>query len=114
MIHGVDQWVAVQVRTHNRKSRYFLTWGRIQDSDDPGPLEELAVRAAAHFAIGGEPASARVCGNLQEASNEPFFYEALLTFARQPIPQGTAYETWRQERAEAMAAGREFYFLGAR
>jgi len=114
MMQRVDQWVAVHVRTDNRRSRYFLTWGRIQDPVDPGPLEELAVRAAAHFAIGGTPVSARVCSSLQEAAKEPYFFEALLTFAQQPVPRGAAYDAWREERAQAMAEGREFYFLGAR
>lgn len=110
----MEQWVAVEVRTDRQQSGFFLTWGRIQDPDDPAPLEQLAVRAAAHFSLGGTPVSARVCRTLSEAAKQPFFYEALLTFASTPIPYGDGYEPWRAQRAQAMEEGREFYFLGRR
>jgi len=108
----MERWVAVEVRTDAGRSRFFLTWGRIQDPVDPQPLEALSLQAAAHFSLGGRPVRARVCRTLGEAAAQPYFFEALLTFAQQPIPVGDGYEAWRRERAAAMAEGREFYFLG--
>jgi hypothetical protein len=32
--------------------------------------------------------------------------------AGRPIPYGDGYETWKRERALAMAEGREIYFVG--
>ena len=108
----MESWVAVEVRTDTRQSRFFMTWGRIQDPDDAEPLEALALQAAARFSVGGRPVRARVCRSLKEAAAQPYFFEALLTFAQQPIPHGDGYEAWRREKAAAMAEGREFYFLG--
>lgn len=109
---AMDDWVAVEVKTDSGRSAFFVTWGRIQDAVDPGPLEELTQRIATRFSIGGRPVSARVCANLREAARQPDFYEALLTFAQKPIPYGEGYDEWRRETADKMAEGREFYFLG--
>ena len=109
----MDDWVAVEVKTDSGRSAFFVTWGRIQDPVDPGPLEELTLRAATQFSIGGKPLSARVCASLREAVSQPYFYEALLTLAQEPIPYGDGYDKWRREKAEDMAEGREFCFLGA-
>lgn len=108
----MEDWVAVEVRTDMAQSGFFITWGRIQDTVDPGPLEGLILRTAGQFQIGGEPLSARVCASLQDAAGQPYFYEALLSIAQQPIPRGEGFEDWRRERAEAMEEGREIYFLG--
>lgn len=86
--------------------------GRIQHAVDSRPLEKLVLRAAHGFATDGPPVSARVCESLQEASTQPYFYEAMLKSAQQPIPYGEGYEAWRRERAKAMEAGQEIYFLG--
>ena len=109
---AMEDWVAVEVRVDSGQSRFFVTWGRIQDAVDPQPLEELLLRVAAHFAIGGQPVSARVCANLGEAAGQPYFYEALLGMAQQPIPYGEGYDAWLRERATAMQEGREIHFLG--
>jgi hypothetical protein len=111
---AMDDWVAVEVKTDSGRSGFFVTWGRIQDAVDPQPLQELALRVATRFAIGGRPVSARVCASLHEAAAQPYFYEALLTFAQMPIPYGERYDEWRQENAKTMQEGREFCFLGTR
>ena len=108
----MDDWVAVEVKTDSGRSGFVITWGRIQDAIDPRPLEELTLRIATQFSIGGKPVSARVCLTLREAADQPDFYEALLTFAQKPIPYGQGYDEWRRERAKAMEEGREIYFLG--
>jgi hypothetical protein len=113
MISPMDHWVALEVKTDSGRSGFFVTWGRIQDAVDPGPLEELTLRVATRFAIGGTPVSARVCASLQEAAVQPYFYEAVLTFAQKPIPYGEGYEEWRREKAQEMEDGRDFCFLGA-
>ena len=63
------------------------------------------MRVATQFSIGGRPLSARVCASLREAASQPHFYEALLTFAQQPIPYGDGYDKWRREKAEDMEEG---------
>ena len=103
----------MEVRTDSGQTCFFVTWGRIQDSSDPRALEELVLRAAAKFAVGGPPVSARVCASLQEAAAQPYFYEALIRMAGRPIPYAEGYDAWRREKAKAMDEGREIYFLGA-
>ena len=109
----MDDWVAVEVKTDSGRSGFIVTWGRIQDATDTRPLEELTLRIASQFSIGGRPVSARVCTSLREAAAQPTFFEALLTFAQKPIPYGERYDEWRRETAKKMDEGREFYFLGA-
>lgn len=108
----VEDWVAVEVRSGSGVSGYFVTWGRIQHAVDPRPLEELMLRAAHRFATDVPPVSARVCATLQEASTQPYFFEAILKFAQEPIPHGEGYGVWRRARANAMEEGKEIYFLG--
>ena len=113
---GVDDVVAVEVSLSNGEARFFVTWGRIQDPVDSDPLCALILRESRNFALGAEPVRARVCGALGEAASSgkaPYFYECLLTFARQPIPFGDSYDEWRRERAAAMEAGREIAYCGA-
>jgi hypothetical protein len=103
----MDDWVAVEVKTDSGCTGFFVTWGRIQDAVDPRPLEELTLRVATRFSIGGRPMTARVCANLREAAAEPDFYEALLTFAQKPIPYGAGHNDWRREKAKTMEEGQE-------
>jgi hypothetical protein len=108
----VDDVVAVEVTTDAGSTGFFMTWGRIQDPVDPGPLETLTLRALSGFRLLGRPLKARVCLSLQDAAGEPYFYEALLAFARESMPHGDGYEAWRMAKDSAMASGKGFFFLG--
>jgi len=108
----VDDVVAVEVRLENQQRRYFMTWGRIQAAVDPRPLAELVLRHASTCDLGGRPAAADVCRTLQAARDAPYFFEALISFSRQIIPDGAEYDGWRAQRAKAMAEGKEIFYLG--
>jgi hypothetical protein len=54
----------------------------------------------------------RRAGSRWGARSAPYFYESLLTFARQPIPFGPDYQQWRADRAAAMAMGKEIAYCG--
>ncbi len=79
MLGAVEDVVAVAVDVDDGTTRFFITWGRIQSTVDPQPLEELVLRHAAGFDLGGTPVRARLCDTLQEARNEPYFFEALVS-----------------------------------
>jgi hypothetical protein len=82
---SMEDVVAVEVELEDGARRYFLTWGRIQDAVDPGPLCALVLAVAPRFALGGTPAHARLCETLRQAAGSdaaPYFYECLLRFAR--------------------------------
>jgi hypothetical protein len=111
----MDDVVAVEVGLTDGGSRYFLTWGRIQDAVDPQAVCDLVLVAARRCALGGEPTTARLCDTLREAADSasaPYFYECYLGFARQSIPYGDEYESWREQKADAMADGREIAYCG--
>jgi hypothetical protein len=63
----MEDVVAVRVDLGTGESRYFMTWGRIQDVVDPEPLEALVMRHASGYDLGGEPARALVCFALSES-----------------------------------------------
>lgn len=111
----MEDLIAVEVRLADGQSRYFLTWGRIQQAADPGPVAALVLAHAGRVSLGGEPVSARVCHTLREAADSteaPYFYECLLGFSRTPIPFGDGFPAWRMAMDEAMRSGSEIAYCG--
>jgi hypothetical protein len=113
----VEDVVAVEVELADGGSRFFVTWGRIQDPVDPDPVCGMVLSFAEKCSLGGAAVSARLCGTLKEAAESPdapYFFECFLAFCRPPIPFGDGYEDWRRERADAMENGREIAYCGSR
>lgn len=108
----VEDLVAVAVELDSGDTRFFMTWGRIQDEVDPGPLQALVLHHAASFDLGGIATAARVCDSLQEAKDARYFFEGIFDFAQRPIPFGAGYPAWRAEMAEALEQGEHLYYLG--
>jgi hypothetical protein len=108
----MEDLVAVELTTAEGPRCYFVTWGRIQDAVDPAPLEAVILDVAGHFALPGTPVSTRVCDSLQEAREAPLFYEALFTFAQNPIPFGPGYQKWRRKMDKRMRRGLEIAAVG--
>jgi len=108
----MEEVVAVEVVLEDGSSRYFMTWGRIQDVVDPEPLEQLILKHSSRVSLRGVPKSARVCSTLSEAQSGPYFFEALLSFAWQPIPFDERHEPWREERQRRMENDQDIYYLG--
>ena len=108
----MEDIVAVEVRLRTGENRFFLTWGRIQDPVDPAPLAAIVLEVSTRFAIGGEPASARVLWSLRAARDAPDFYEHLFHMAQRPIPYGDGYESWRAKIDGAQRQGREIWYVG--
>jgi hypothetical protein len=111
----VDDVIAVAVRLDDGRERYFLTWGRIQDKIDPGPVCDLVLRSSRSCSLGGAPVSARLCATLREAADSPdapYFYECFFQFASQPPPSEEDYPAWKARIAERMEAGRDISYCG--
>lgn len=109
----MEDVVAVRVALADGSSRYFVTWGRIQDPVDPRFVEDLVLKFASSCSLGASPVEARLCATLREAAESaeaPYFFEALVAFAaghpREPD------DVWHTERDEAMRDGREIYYCG--
>jgi hypothetical protein len=112
---AVDDVVAVEVELEDGSVRFFITWGRVQDAVDPGPVEALVLKHSSSYALGGAPRAARVCGALREAADSdaaPYFHECLMRFSRDSIPFGPNYQTWRAETGEAMRSGAQIAYCG--
>lgn len=72
----MEDVVAVEVVLEDGSSRYFMTWGRIQDVVDTKPLEQLILKHSSRVSLRGVAKSARVCSTLSEAQSAPYFFEA--------------------------------------
>jgi len=102
----MDHIVAVAVELESEAERFYLTWGRIADTVDPEPLEQLVLQHCIGYDLGGKPVKARVCFSLQEAALAPYFYEGFFSFCQEnPIPFGDGYEAWRAEMDKRMQKG---------
>lgn len=110
----MEDVIGVAVRLEDGTERFFVTWGRIQDPVDPGPVARLVLRQSRGFDLGGVAVGARVCWSLAEARDAPYFFEALVEFASSSIPDGERYEEWRAQIAEEMEMGRHISYLGRR
>ena len=109
----IEDIVAVRVDLEEGPSRFFLTWGRIQDSVNPKPLEQLIFAHCTSFALEGTPVKATLCSTLQEARSETYFYEYLFMMGQQIIPFGRKkYWKWRKKMNKKMQKGKELYYLG--
>jgi hypothetical protein len=109
---NVEDLVAIRVTTDGGDIGYFVTWGRIQDAVDPAPLEKLILKVSERFGLPGVALSAQLCDSLQDARGAQYFYEAIFTFAQQPIPYGPKYEKWRKSKSKLMRKGKDLYYAG--
>ena len=109
----MEDVVAVRVVLDDGTSRYFVTWGRIQDNVDPEPVQEIVLRHARVCSLGSPPVSAHLCATLREAAESveaPYFYEAMVRFSAD-LPRDID-DSWRAARDAAMRSGREIYYCG--
>jgi hypothetical protein len=57
----VEDVVAVAVNLADGSSRYFLTWGRVQDMVNAGPVCEAVLQYASSCSLGADAEGARLC-----------------------------------------------------
>jgi hypothetical protein len=109
---GMEYVVALRVRLRRGGSRYFMTWGRLFDPVDPARLEAVVGEHLGKFDLGGEPVSVEVCSTLQEASAQPYFFEALWWFGQQKVPYGPGYKRWVSSKRRQLQGGQDLRYLG--
>jgi hypothetical protein len=108
----MEDIVAIALELESGSKLYLLTWGRIQDAVDPSPLEKLVFEQSVNRVFAEKLVRARLCRSLQEAAQEPFFYEYFFSMCQKKIPFGNEYHQWRKEMDEKMRNGKELYYLG--
>ncbi len=105
----MEEIVAIKATDSRGKHHFFITWGRAFDRVDPKPLLSAVRPALSRFVT---IRRLEVCSTLQEASDQPYFFEALLAFAQKRIPSGEARRGWSAARRKQIAAGKDIYYLG--
>jgi hypothetical protein len=108
----MEDLVALRVTLTTGQKRYFLTWGRLYDPVEPAGLIEVVTPHVQRRSREGDVASIELCESLQEASNEPYFYEGLFDMARDGPTYGPDYQAWAQAKRERLSEGKELYYLG--
>ena len=109
----MEEVVAIRIVDQKGKAHFVLTWGRTFDAVSPGPLLSAVRRHLPQFGIHAVR-SVRLCDTFQAASDQPYFYEALITFSQQLVPYGQPYAKWRATRRKQIEAGKDIYYLGKR
>jgi len=107
----VEEIVAIKATDKRGTKHFFVTWGRAFDPVDPKPLLTAVRPALSQFGLSGIR-SLQVCSTLQEASGQPYFFEALLAFSQKRIPYGKTYSTWNAACRKQIASGKDIYYLG--
>jgi hypothetical protein len=108
----VEDIVAIKATDSRGKPHFFIAWGRAFDPVDPKPLLRAVRPALSRFGLSAIR-RLEVCPTLQEASDQPYFFEALVAFAQKPIPTGKVRRAWIAARRKQIAAGKDIYYLGA-
>jgi hypothetical protein len=101
----MEDIVAIRVVDSRSKKHFFVTWGRVFDSVDPTLLLEAVRSALSKFGGISAIRSTNVCDTLQEASKQPYFYEALFSFSRERVLS-------ERVRRSRIIAGKDIYYLG--
>lgn len=101
----MEDIVAIRVVDSRGRRHFFVTWGRVFDSVDPEPLLDAVRSSLPKFGALSKIRSIQVCETLQDASKQPYFYEALVSFSRERILSD------RVRRARILS-GRDIYYLG--
>ena len=108
----MEDIVAIRVKLASGGDRYFLTYGRVFDAVEAGRMLDAVARNLHAFDLGGVPARVEQCHTLQEAKEQPYFFEAVISLAQNPIPFGAKYEAWRRKTAKEMERGKHLHYLG--
>ena len=108
----MEDVIAIRARTDQGQVRYWLTWCRLFDPVDPEPMI-AAVRPHLRWSDKqGEIVEITVCVSLQEASDQPYFYEGLFWLGQTHIPFGDGYNAWKHAKRDELADGRALFYLG--
>src|ERR1051325_7081898 len=100
----MEDVVAVKAIDSRGKCHFFLTWGRAFDRTDPNPLLD-AIRPSLSRCGLSRIRRLEICPTLQEASNQPYFFEALLFFTGQRAASTVV-------RRRRIRSGKDVYYLG--
>jgi hypothetical protein len=82
------------------------------DAVDGKELEQVVAKNLHIFSLGGAPTTVQLCDSIQEASREPYFFEALWHLAQEKVPYGPGRRRWVNDKRKRLSQGKELYYLG--
>ena len=107
----MEDIVAIKATDSRGKHHFFLTWDRVFDPVDAQALLSAVRPVLSRFGL-STIRRLEVCSTLQEASEQPYFFEALLAFSRKRVPSAKARRAWNAARRKQIATGKDIYYLG--
>jgi hypothetical protein len=100
----MEDVVAIKATDSRGKRHFFLTWGRAFGRTDSKPLLDAIRPSLSQFGL-SRIRRLEICPTLQDASDQPYFFEALLFFTRQPAVSNVV-------RRRRIGSGKDIYYLG--
>jgi len=89
-------------------------YGRVYDPVDSQKAEELILKYADHYDLGGKPIKAELCFSLSDASSSPYFYECLISVSKIKVASDTegTYAEWRKKMKLEIEKGNFIFYCG--
>lgn len=109
----MNDLVCIKIRDRQRGVVHALTWGRLFDAVESDQLLQGVKIGVSAFGV-NEVIDLELCDSLASGAHEPYFYEALFSFAQQPIPYGPKYKKWVQQKRSEIIAGKSLFVISAR
>ena len=107
----MENIVGIKVKDKIQGEGAFITWGRLFGTIDEEELLNIVKQHLPKWGI-SHLESIELCYSLMEIANQPYFYECLIRFIQEPIPQGLKYEAWKRKKIKALKEGNDIYFTG--
>jgi len=105
----MEDIVGIKFKDKIRGEGALITWGRLFDRVDSTELLEVVKPHLSSFGV-TELESIELCYSLMEISHFPYFYECLIPFIQEPIPNGIKYKTWVKKKQKALKDGHDISF----
>ena len=100
----MEDVVAIKATDSRGKRHFFLTWGRVFDRTDPRQLLDAVRPSLSQFGL-SRVRQLEICPTLQDASDQPYFFEALLFFTRERAASTVV-------RRRRIRSGKDIYYVG--
>ncbi len=106
----MEQLIAVAVDLESAERCYFLTVSAAGDDDQA--IVDLVLAHSRKFALGARITRTEVCYSLQDAANEPYFYECLSALSIQLAKHFDSRMGWSASCKADARAGKLLLYCG--
>ena len=103
--------LAIALKFSSGEMNFFLTLGKPFHRRRLDEMAKWIFERSNNFALDGDPQEAEVCYSLLDASQEPYFFEAVVSLG-DVIKQVKTKKDWERIKREC-DKGHHLYFLGS-